>query len=257
MNKTLGLSLSGGGAKSLIYLGIIKALREEKLPISVIGGLSGGALIAGLIGCGKSIEEIIEIATETKFSRLIDINYTDGVEILDHKKVYKLLKELIGDARIEDCNPKVLIFATDIEKQKALVLDKGELASAMIASSALPPLFKIYKREGKQLTEGGFTVHYGAKYFRKAGADVVIGSDVNGFANVKFPGAINDLFLGIATAVSVIAEYEQKKDPVDIKIENFNDDTGLLEFKKMSRELVNIGYERTKKHIPEIKNLLK
>lgn len=106
--------MSGGGAKSVIYLGLLKLLKERNIEIEVLGGLSGGALISGLIASGKEVDDILEIIDHVHFRRLIDINPFDGIELLDQKKVLNLLRSFGGDTQIEDLPKKILIFATTI-----------------------------------------------------------------------------------------------------------------------------------------------
>jgi len=249
----LALSLSGGGAKSLIYLGAIKALEENGIKIEYIGGLSGGAIIAGMYGAGMSTDEIFKMAMDVKFSGLLDFNPLDGFELLEHHKVEALLRQYLGDKKIEELKLPVIIFTTNIESKKAELLKTGDLVSAIMASCALPPLMAPIEREGKTLMEGGFATHYGAKYFRELGATKVIGLDVNGFANTKLPGIIGNFYSGISAALDALAIYEQKEDPVDFEINEFDDSTGMFEFKKMGEEVMRVGNDTMKKHISEVR----
>jgi NTE family protein len=254
--RKLGISLSGGGAKSVIYLGVLKALEDNGITIEVIAGLSGGSLIAGLIGSGKTVDQVIDIATGIDYNRLLDLNPFDGFELVDQAKFYDLVKSFAGDKRFEDCITKTIIFTTDLNARKAEIITSGELASAMVSSCCLPPVLQPFLRDGKLLAEGGFTVYYGAQYLRAAGAEVVIGSDVDGFNSFKLPGIIEALRSGISATINSNSEYEKRLFPVDIEIKNFPDHTSMFEFQKAGRDLVKLGYEHTLEFMPQIKKLV-
>lgn len=254
--KKLALSLSGGGAKSMIYLGVIKALQENDIPIDFIGGLSGGSIISALFGLGMDVSQIFEVFSRVEGKKLLDLNPLDGVSILDQAKVYPFMQELFSGKNVEDCRPPVLIFATDFDTNQQIAIDHGNLASAVMGSCALFPLLSPVKFEGRRLIEGGFTTHYGANFFHELGADIVIGADVSGFANVKLGGIPEIIYRSFNSTVEKLAEYEQQLYPVDVDIKDFADDTGMFEFNKMGHKLVTAGRDTTQKFIPEIKRKL-
>lgn len=255
--KKLGLSFSGGGVKALVYLGVLKALYDNAIEVHAIGALSGGAIIAGLFGTGKSFEEIESIIKNVNISSLLDVNPFDGVEILDQERVLETFKTYVGDFKIENTKPALAIFATDLDERKAAVMREGDLAEAILASCALSPLMLPYKISGKLLAEGGYSVYYGAKYIREMGADIVVGCDVDSISTLKFMEPIGSIFQSISALVRVNAEKELLLDPVDLDIGNFKDGVNMFDFKKMDNKLVDAGYQRTLEVVPQIKKLLK
>lgn len=240
----IGLTLNGGGTKTAIYLGVLQGLLDKGYNIEVIGGLSGGAIISGLYANGYTIEQIGNIYEETKISSLLDTNPFDGISILDHKKMEEVLNKYIGDKKFEDCNKKVLIFATDLKTQRHHVFNKGPIVPAIVASSSIPPFFSAYEYNGHRYIDGGFTIQYGAKYFREAGAEYVIGTDVNGFSNAHFPGPIDALYKSISCALNELSIYEKEYSPVDLEIKDFKDDTGMLDSNIDADRLIKIGLKR-------------
>lgn len=251
-NLKIGLSLSGGGTKTAIYIGVLKALIDQGIDIKVIGGLSGGSIISSLFSTGYSIDEIIDLYKDFKFSSMIDTNPFDGISIIDHKKMERLLKGIFGRKRVQDCYPQNIIFATNLSTRKHEIFKDGLLAQAIIASCSIPPAILPYKYKGHTYVDGGFSIQYGAKYFREAGANYVIGADVNGFTNTNFPGVIDVFYQAISCTLHELSMYESSVDPIDMEITNFHDHSGMFEMKSNVEGLVKVGERATLKEIKRL-----
>ena len=105
--KKVGLALSGGAALGFAHIGVIKVLLQNNIPIDVISGTSMGALVGGVFASGMSIEDMENVLQNFSRKNFVDINpfiLTDG--LLHGKKVTDLLRKLVGDKKIEDCNKK-------------------------------------------------------------------------------------------------------------------------------------------------------
>lgn len=249
--------MSGGGAKFLVYLGIIKALTEAGIKIDVIGGLSGGSLIAAGVASGLTTSEITTLATHVNVRSLFDTNPLNGWSVLDRDKLYHHLISILGPRRIENCYPRLVIFTTDMSTKTCYPLTSGEIAAAVVASCGLPMVIKPSIVDGKHLGEGGLSVHYGAKYLRQLGAEVVIGADVAGFSHGKLGGVAEELLQGVDSLVRNLAKQEQLIDPVDFDLGNITDETGMFEFTKLSDKQIEVGYNHTLPLIPQIRKLIK
>jgi NTE family protein len=254
--KRLALTFSGGGVKSAIYLGIIKALEAEGIEISYVGGLSGGALVTAAYAAGLGIEQLVEFIHNFALWKAFDTNPFDGVEIIDHQKFRILIEDMLPHNDFAQCRVPLTIFATNLDNLEPEIIQTGQLSSAIIASSALPFLLNSVEREGKTLIEGGFSIYYGAEYFRQQGAEVVIGADVDGFQNLKFRGHFNAIALGVSAVIKQMSKYELQLFPVDIDIRGFKDNTGMLEFSALSENLVQVGFDHTMQMMDEIKRVL-
>ncbi len=205
----IGLVLSGGGAKGFAHIGVLKVLEQAGIKIDFIGGTSMGAIVGGLYASGYNAAQLDSIATVTNFDNLlIDYvprssksfyekrndelyalvlpfnNFKIGVPQSLSKGMfnYNLFNRLTLHARhVRDFNQLPIPFlciATDIEIGKQVILDKGVLAQAIIASSALPSVFSPVILEGKMLVDGGVSNNYPIEEIRKLGADIIIGVDV-------------------------------------------------------------------------------
>lgn len=196
----VGVVLSGGGAKGLAHIGVLKVLEEEGIEISYIGGTSMGAIIGGLYASGYSAAQLDSIFKEVDPDALLR-DYTPrgsknffekrNDEIyaitLPFKKFklgfptavskglynYALVNKLTNHVRhIRDFNNLPIPFvciATDIETGEEIVLNKGILPDAVLASGAFPSLYYPVEIDGRLLIDGGITNNYPRRGSEKNG----------------------------------------------------------------------------------------
>lgn len=205
----IGLVLSGGGAKGFAHIGVLKVLEEAGVKIDFIGGTSMGAVIGGLYASGYNASQIDSIFKKTDFDELLKDfiprstkNFYErrndelyalslpfnklkiGIPEALSKGMYNynLLSRITRNVKdIRDFNKlptPFLCIGTNIETGEEVLLNKGNLAQAMIASSAFPSLFSPIEIDGKLLVDGGVTNNYPIDEVRKLGADIIIGVDV-------------------------------------------------------------------------------
>lgn len=205
----IGLVLSGGGAKGFAHIGVLKVLEQAGIKIDYIGGTSMGAVVGGLYATGYNAAQIDSIVSVTNFDNLL-IDYVPRSSksfyekrndelyalVLPFNKFkigvpqslskgmfnYNLFNRLTLPVRhVRDFNQLQIPFlcmTTDIEKGEQVILDKGVLAQALLASSALPSVFSPAILDGRLLVDGGVTNNYPIEEIRKLGADIIIGVDV-------------------------------------------------------------------------------
>tara|TARA_B100000953_G_scaffold110109_1_gene90505 strand:- start:507 stop:2735 length:2229 start_codon:yes stop_codon:yes gene_type:complete len=205
----VGLVLSGGGAKGLAHIGVLKTLEEQGIKIDYIGGTSMGAIIGGLYASGYSASELDSIFRTTQFDILIqdnlprraktfyekedsekyaitlpfdnfDISFPSG--LFKGQNIYNLLSRLtIHVSDVEDFSELPIPFfciAANVETGDEVILDSGSLAKAISASGAIPTLLSPIKIDGQLLTDGGVANNYPIEELRRRGAEVIIGVDV-------------------------------------------------------------------------------
>jgi NTE family protein len=184
-------------------------LEKAGVKIDYIGGTSMGAVVGGLYATGYSANQIDSIFKNTNFDELIQDyiprtaksfyekrndelyaislpfkKFSLGVPIALSKGMYNynLLTKLTHSVRhVRDFNKLPIPFvciATDIETGNQLILNRGYLPQALLASSAFPTLFSPVEIDGKVLIDGGVTNNYPIDEVKKMGADIIIGVDV-------------------------------------------------------------------------------
>jgi len=281
----IGLVLSGGGAKGFAHIGVLKVLEQAGVKIDYITGTSMGAVVGGLYASGYSATQIDSIFYHTDFDELLqdyiprasksfyeknnDQMYAltlpfkrlkIGVPIALSKGMYNynLLSKLIHKVRhVRDFSKLPIPFsciATDIEKGEQVLLDRGYLAQAMLASSAFPSLFSPVEIDGKLLIDGGVINNYPVEEIRKMGADVVIGVDVQD--DLKDRNSLKDAtrILVQITNLSMIKEMKEKLELTDIYIKPDVSSYGIISFDQ-GREIIKKGEEAAFPLYEEIKKL--
>lgn len=205
----VGLVLSGGGAKGLAHIGVLKVLEEAGVRVDLIGGTSMGAIVGGLYAAGYTPQQLDSIFQETNFNMLIqdelprsarslherrdaeryaitlpfdDFNISVPSAFSKGQNVYNLMSRLTLPLEEKHDFSKLPIpffaVATDVETGEEVILDQGYLPQVISASSAIPSLFNPVMMNGRLLTDGGVSNNYPVEELRRRGADIVIGVDV-------------------------------------------------------------------------------
>lgn len=259
----VGLVLSGGGAKGLAHIGVLKVIEEAGVRIDYIGGTSMGAIIGALYASGYSAKEMDSIFKVVDFSQLIQDNLPreartfyekedaekyaltlpfDGFKISfptslsKGQNVYNLMYKLTEHvSQINDFSKLPIPFfcmATDVETGKAVQLDKGYLPQAISASGALPSLFGPVEINGQLLIDGGVTNNYPIDEVRRMGADIIIGVDVQDslVSRENLRSAI-DVLVQINN-YRTINEMHVKREKTDIYIHPNIKDFSVISFNK-------------------------
>jgi NTE family protein len=156
MAKTVSLVLGCGGARGFAHIGAIEELLKRGYKINAISGSSMGAAVGGIYAAGKLTEfkEWAEKLTKMETFRLVDFTLTSQ-GFIRGEKIFTVLKEIIGERRIEDFDIPFTAVATDINKQEEVWLNKGELFSVIRASCAIPTLLTPKKLGNRLLIDGG------------------------------------------------------------------------------------------------------
>ncbi len=156
--KSVSLVLGSGGARGYAHIGVIEVLEESGYEIKSISGSSMGALIGGLYAAGKLQAYKEWVLTLDIFSvlKLIDFSFaTTGV--IKGDKVFDVLETLVGkNVKIENLPIDFTAVATDIDTQKEVWFQEGDLLTAIRASIAIPTVFTpITSQNNHPLVDGG------------------------------------------------------------------------------------------------------
>lgn len=204
---TIGLVLSGGGARGAAHVGVIQMLDELHIPVDYVAGTSMGAIVGGLYASGMSADELVEFVENVDWSKLLTdrpprkqrsfrrksddigflVEFDLGVNknglvfpagLIQGQNLEIALKRLaLPVISIDDFDELPIPFravATDIVTGEAVVLNSGDLALAMRASMSAPGLFKPVRLDGKMLVDGGVANNLPVKVVQDMGADILI-----------------------------------------------------------------------------------
>ena len=207
----IGLVLSGGGARGLAHVGVIKFLEEMRIPIDYISGTSMGAIIGGLYASGLSPAELERIVTGMEwndafrdtpaledlpfrrkwdyanFLMKFELGFKDGkltipMGLFQGQNLSLILKSFIGQAEtvkhFDQLNIPFRAIAADVETGESVVIGDGELSTAIRASMSIPGLFAPVERNGRLLVDGGIANNLPMDVARQMGAEVLIVVDI-------------------------------------------------------------------------------
>jgi len=155
----VGLALGVGVAYGFCHIGVLKVIEEEKITIDVISGSSVGALIASLWVTGRTSGEILEIITqefkEPKYIwGLVDLTFP-FFGFIKGNKLYRFLKKYLGNKTFYDVKLPLKIITSDVKRKEPIILEKGLLADAIMASCTMPGVFMPFKFKQSLLFDGG------------------------------------------------------------------------------------------------------
>ena len=177
----IGLVLGGGGPKGLAHIGVIRILEENNIPIDFIVGTSIGAMIGGFYAKEKDIRQVekmtFRINKKFLFS-LLDPSISQG--LLGGKKVVEFIKKQMDSLRFKDLKIPLFVVATNLKDGNAVVMNEGDVTSAIRASISLPLIFKPIKRKGMLLCDGGLSLPVPVEVAKKNGADLIIAVNLEG-----------------------------------------------------------------------------
>lgn len=273
--KKIGLVLSGGGAKGFAHIGALKVIEEAGVKIDYIGGTSMGAIVGGLYATGYNAAQIDSLFKETNFEELISDFIPRSAKNFYEKKndetyalilpfnnfkidfpealskgmySYNMISNGTRNVRhVRDFNKLPTPFfcmATDIETGEQVILNSGNLAQALLASSAFPTLFPPVEIDGQYLIDGGVANNYPIDELHKMGADIVIGVDVqNGLMDRKDLKNATKILVQISN-LQTIKKMKENISKTDIYIKPDIKDYGVVSFEK-GKEIIRKGEEAT------------
>lgn len=282
----IGLVLSGGGAKGFAHIGVLKVLEEAGIKIDYIGGTSMGSVIGGLYASGYNASQIDSIFKRTNFDELINdyiprssknfygkkndelyaivlpfSNFRVGIPEALSKGMYNynLLSSLTRNVRhVRDFNKlptPFLCIGTNIETGEEVLLNKGNLVQAMMASAAFPSLFTPVEIDGNLLVDGGVVNNYPIKEVRNLGADIIIGVDVQDDLMKRKNLKNATRILVQITNLQSIEKMKSKIKDTDVYIKPDIRDYGVISFDK-GEEIIRKGEEAAFAVYEKIKSLV-
>jgi NTE family protein len=149
----VGLALSGGVAKSVAHIGVLRALVEHRIPIDYLAGTSGGSMVASFFASGTSIAELETLGSGIHWKNLAGIT-VPRLGFLSGEKIRKFVADQIGDVEFRDLKIPVAIVASDLTAGTGRVFASGKVAVACQASSAIPEFYTPVEIDGHLFVDG-------------------------------------------------------------------------------------------------------
>jgi predicted acylesterase/phospholipase RssA/CRP-like cAMP-binding protein len=176
----VGVVLSGGGARGIAHVGVLKALEEAGVPVDHIGGTSMGSIVAAGYARGWSADTIMEHLRQLFRRRTALYDPTIPFEsLLAGRKLERVLRKYFEDFDIEDLWLPFFCVSTDLSRAERRVHDHGQLWSAIAASCSIPGIFPPVRARNQLLVDGGVVDNLPIDVMAARFDGVIIASDVN------------------------------------------------------------------------------
>ena len=151
----IALALGGGGAKGNAHVGVIRVLEREGFHIRAISGTSAGGLWGSFYAAGYSAQEIETRMQQVRRENLYARKSNDAPAMLGLAGLEELLIEVLGERKFEDLRIPFAVTAVDIDTAEAVVLRRGRVRDALLATIAVPGIFPPRPFNGRVLIDGG------------------------------------------------------------------------------------------------------
>ena len=248
---SIGLALSGGTAKSVAHVGVIKAIQENGINIDYISGTSGGAIAATAYASGMSLEAMEKAANELSWGRLASIKFSRLGFVSSENIFDYMIEQFGGDIDFKELSLPCTVLGTDLHTGLKHVFDSGSVAKAVQISCSLPHFFLPIEHGEQMLIDGGLSEYLPVQTVREMGAQFVIGANLGSQAgDYQKPKHILQLFMQVNNLVAK-QNMRQSVQYADILLEP--DLTGFSAFDfDNSEKLIELMYQLTKSKIDEI-----
>lgn len=250
----ISLALSGGGARGIAHLGVLAALDELEVPVRALSGASSGGIVGAFYAAGLAPREILRLLQATSIPRLTRLAFSRH-GLLGFEAVERLLARHLGVVQnFEDLRLPLTLVATDLGAGESVYFSQGPLLPPLLASAAVPILYRPVAYQGRQLVDGGLLNNLPVEPLLGLGCPVVgvHCNPLNREAPLPTLGRVIERTLQIALSANVASRKTQCAlllEPPPLRPYR------PLDFRKAA-ELFEIGYRYTVDRAAELHALL-
>jgi len=281
--QKIGLALSGGGARGLAHIGVLKVIDEMDIPISYISGTSIGAVIGALYSIGYSAAEIEDIFLQTDWKEVfndnicredvyigqkrwkpyanyffdLDQNFlpelplaiSSGNEVIN--KMFDLTYPVSHLDDFDDFQIPFRCLATNILNGEMKVFSSGSLPEALRASMSIPSIFKPFELGNELFIDGGVKSNLPVETAKEMGANFIIASQVN--SGLRTKEELQNLIhmLDQTINLSITGNVDKSAEHCDLLIKPELGDISFLDFEKAKR-IIDLGEKEARKILSQI-----
>ncbi len=176
----IGLVLGGGAARGFAHIGVIQVLEEAGIRPNLVVGTSAGSVVAAFYASGKNgaqLQQVAENMEEATFTDWTLPIFSRGM--LRGEALARYVSAQVNGRLIESMPLPLGIVATDLNSGQGVLFQRGDTATAVRASSAVPALFQPVKIAGREYVDGGLVSPVPVRYARQMGAELVIAVDIS------------------------------------------------------------------------------
>ena len=284
----LAIALSGGGARGLSQIGVLKALEEAGIKADIIIGTSMGSIVGGLYAAGYTLDKLDSISRTTDWDNLLTLSnqsnrrdlfvdqkvtedraifslrldglnpilptsFNDGQKLSNHLNILAFNAPLHSDTSFDLLNKKFRAVCTDLITGNLVVLEKGSLSHALRASSSVTFFLAPIKMDSLLLVDGGLVANIPVDVARLNGGDYVIAVNTTGDLwpeeDLSTPWIVADQIVSIPMKLNNAEQLSKADFVIEPRLNNIlSIDFNLVD------TLIFLGYQSAKPKVAELKN---
>lgn len=251
----LGLALGGGAARGFAHIGVLQVLEEEGIKPDFVVGTSAGSLVAAFYASGKTGAQLTWLADSMDESQLTDwtLPFT-GRGMLRGEALGRYVNSQLNGLKIEDMKIPLGIVATDLQSGDGILFRRGDVATAVRASSAVPSVFEPVRIGNKDYVDGGLVSPVPVRYAKQMGAQYIIAVDISSRPeDAKTTDMLKVLLQTFSIMGKSISQLELSQ--ADVVVRPVLPDVGSAEFSARKKS-IEAGRAAMKLALPQVKAAL-
>lgn len=253
----IGLALSGGAARGMAHVGVLRALSENNISVDCIAGTSAGSIVAGAYAAGMPLGDIAEFGRKLRWRDIGRVTMS-RLGIQSNERLEHYLRARLPITKFENLSMPFAAVATDLKTNAAVVMkDQGDMPFAIRASCTIPGWYvPVIDDQGRQLVDGGLVAVVPSVVTRSLGADLVIAVDVNS-AGATFISSSSSV-IGVLLQSMMVVQKAASSHQLAMADFVISPKVGHIRWDEMGRadELIEAGYEVGLKSIDKIRELI-
>jgi NTE family protein len=253
---SIGIAFSGGSARGIAHIGVLKALQEADIYPSIVAGTSAGSIVGAMYAAGKTPEEMLQFVQETSLFKVFKPGLPfNGLSKLTY--VQEQLEKYIPHNSFEGLERKLYVIVTNMNTGSEERLFSGSLSRAVVASCSIPMLFKPVEINGSLYADGGIMNNFPTDVLLGK-VNMVIGVNVMPLYHTESTNLNSVLGIGIRTfELSIWNNTMPNLLSCDVVIEPEEINKYNIMSLQKAEVIYQKGYDATKRALPDILERMK
>ena len=250
-----GLALGGGAARGFAHVGVIQVLEEAGIKPDLVVGTSAGSVVAAFYASGKDGAQLQKAAETMEEATITDWTVPLlGRGMMRGDGLARYVNKQTGNRRIEDFKMPLGIVATDLKTGEGILFQRGDVGTAVRASSSVPSVFEPVRIGNREFVDGGLVSPVPVRYARQMGAEYVLAIDISSPPESGKTGDMFDILMQTFTIMGKSINHFELRE-ADLVVHPALHDVGSADFKARRRS-IEAGRAAMLQALPKLKAAL-